>query len=234
MSKKKMFCFTYAGGNASFYNQLEDSVKDKIEIIKMEYAGHGMRHKESFYANFLELAEDMYDILKAHCNQNTIYALMGYSMGTIAVIEVLKKIIEEDEIPLPKHIFLAAHEPEARSELKNFCVTEEDELIKQRTIQFGGIPESLVNSRSFWRVYLPIYKADYRLIREYDFDKLDMKSEIPITVFYSEEDTPLSKMKKWQNFFIGECKFENYEGNHFFINKYCNDIANIIKNNLRT
>ena len=150
MRKNKMFCFTYAGGSASFYNQLEDYVKDEIEVIKMEYAGHGIRHKESFYGNFTELAEDMYSIMKAHCDQSTEYALMGYSMGTIAVVEILKQLIRIKEIPLPKHIFLAAHEPEARNELKHFSTTEEDEIIKKRTIQFGGIPESLVSSKSFW------------------------------------------------------------------------------------
>ena len=48
----KLFCFTYAGGTASFYEQIEDLLPKSIEVIKLEYAGHGTRRKESFYHDF--------------------------------------------------------------------------------------------------------------------------------------------------------------------------------------
>ena len=35
----KLFCFTYAGGTASFYEQIEDLLPKSIEVIKLEYAG---------------------------------------------------------------------------------------------------------------------------------------------------------------------------------------------------
>ena len=105
MPKKQIFCFTYAGGNATLF-----------ELVKMEYSGHGTRHKEPLYMSFDELADDMYAGLKSKYNGSE-YALFGYSMGTISLVEVLKRIITDQKIPLPGHVFLAAHEPMTKAAL---------------------------------------------------------------------------------------------------------------------
>ena len=56
----RLFCFTFAGGSKSFFDQLEGWIDASIELVKLEYAGHGTRHRERFYKDFFELAEDMY------------------------------------------------------------------------------------------------------------------------------------------------------------------------------
>ncbi len=63
----KLFCLTYAGGTAAFYDDLERniySIKPAVELIKIEYAGHGNRHKELLYKDFAELADDVLEIIK--------------------------------------------------------------------------------------------------------------------------------------------------------------------------
>ena len=97
-SKIKMFCFTYAGGAASFYNEIEQSLKDNIELVKLDYAGHGKRYREDLYSDFKELAEDMYNQVKMQCDENTPYVFMGYSMGSIVVFELLRMIACRKEI----------------------------------------------------------------------------------------------------------------------------------------
>lgn len=233
----KLFCFTIAGGSASFFNDLEELLESDISVIKLEYAGHGKRRKEPLYDSFAELAEDLYNkiyqILIECQNSAESYALMGYSMGSIAVIELLRKIIKSHELALPSHIFLAAHEPKTMDELELYNQINLDDYIKNRTLKFGGVPETLINNKSFWKVYLPIYRADYTIIGKYDFKMLDLRTSIPLTVFYSETDTRYSDMIEWKRYFIGKCEFINYEGNHFFIHKYCREIANIVKERLK-
>ncbi len=228
----RLFCFTYAGGRASFFDRIDRQINASIEIVKMEYAGHGSRHRESFYRNFSELAEDMYTLIRSMCHPDDRYALMGYSMGSIVVVEVLKRILRLKEISEPAHVFLGAHEPYTRRELLDFDPSARDQWIRERTIQFGGIPKSLVNNNSFWRVYLPVYRTDYMMIADYDFEHLDLKTDVPVTVFYSETDTPLEKMKIWRRFFIGECAFFGYEGNHFFMMDHSQEMADVISGRL--
>ena len=65
MSKPQLFCFTHAGGSASFFDVIEKNLPG-IDLFKIEYAGHGARYKESFLRDFDELADDVYSFLKAN------------------------------------------------------------------------------------------------------------------------------------------------------------------------
>lgn len=230
MNKKRsqLFCFTYAGGNTSFYDKLRLCLEQSLDVIPLEYAGHGKRHDEEFYKDFQELSNDMYRLLLEYYNPSIDYSLMGYSMGSIAVTELLKRIIDNSKIPLPKHVFLAAHEPHTKSELEGFLETDSDDFIKDRTIQFGGIHPKLIFNKSFWRIYLPLFKADYALIGRYNFNEINLNTDVPLTVFYSEADTPLDVMKEWKKYYTGNVDFFCFEGNHFFINEHYEKIANII------
>ncbi len=228
----QLFCFTYAGGTAAFFDFLKNHLDPSIEVEELEYAGHGVRHSEPFYSDFSELARDMYKHFLSLYKEGDEYALFGYSMGSISAVETLKLILKEGGIAPPVHVFLAAHEPYSRQELAGFSDVTIDEWIRERTIQFGGIPESLIHNKSFWRVYLPIYRADYRIIGKYDFQQSNFITEAPATVFYSETDTPYSRIKDWKHYFIGECGLIPFEGNHFFIYGHEQEIADMIMRKL--
>ncbi len=225
---KQLFCFTYAGGTASFFDIMDNDLTG-IDMIKLEYAGHGVRRKEPYYNDYDELADDLFQRMRESYNGGE-YALLGYSMGSITLVEVLRRIIASG-MKLPSTLFLAAHEPQTKSELLDFSSDETDEWVKERTLQFGGVPDELVNNSVFWRTYLPMYRADYTLIGKYDFDKLELKTDIHAIVFYSEEDTPLSEMKLWQRFF--PCEFFQYSGTHFFLQQHHREIGNVIRNKMR-
>lgn len=226
----KLICFTYAGGNSSFYDELKEKLFPEIELIAIEYSGHGSRHKSPFYVDFSELAEDMYTQIEEILNEKTSYAIMGYSMGSISAVEVLRTIIEKRKT-LPVHIFLAAHEPQTKVVCADYNSEDIDVFVKERTIKFGGIPEKLINNKSFWRMYLPIYRADYSIIAKYKFEDLNLKSNIPATVFFSESDTAFNDMKNWGKYF-DNIDFIEYTGNHFFINDHVSAIAQEIKRRL--
>lgn len=230
MNKPQLFCFTYAGGNASFFDVIEKDLPG-IEVIKPEYSGHGTRHREPFYSSFDELSEDMFRIFKEQYSGGK-YALFGYSMGTITLAELLKRIIVDHETEMPGHIFLAAHEPHTKAELAGFTSDEMDEWVKARTIRFGAVPEKLIHNKSFWRMYLPLYRADYSIIGRYRFEELDLHVDIPVTIFYSETDTPKSEMMLWEKFFIGRCDYYQFSGTHFFIQQHHQEMADIIRRNI--
>ena len=225
-SKPQLFCYTYAGGNAGFFDVIDGDLAD-LDVIKPEYAGHGERRKEPFYHDFTELADDMYAQLK-ECWNGEDYALFGYSMGSISVVEILKRIIDRREIRPPVCVFLAAHEPISKNEYLRVPPDKRDEWAKQRTIDFGAVPEKLLDNRSFWRTYLPLYLADYALIGTYRFEDSALQTNIPAHVFYSETDTRREDMLLWKNIFTGECDFHRFDGNHFFIRQHHAAISSII------
>ena len=226
MNRLQLFCFAYAGGSASFFDVIEEDIPD-IEFIKLDYAGHGKRHKEPFYDNFDQLSDDCFRLVSEAQNGED-YGLFGYSMGSITVVEILKRIEATIGIKKPSHVFIAAHEPHSKSELIGYSDSKLDEWVKERTIRFGGIPEKLIHNNSFWRMYLPIYRADYSLIRKYRFEDLNLCTDIPVSIFYSEKDTPKTEMELWKKYFTGVCGFHQYDGTHFFIQEHHKEMAEVI------
>ena len=226
MSKPQLFCYTYAGGTAAFFDPIEKDLPG-LSLVKPDYAGHGARRKEPFYRNYTELADDLFARFR-ESRDGGDYALFGYSMGSITVAELLKRILADPELPAPAHVFLAAHEPHTKAELAGYDPAELDEWAKERTVRFGGIPEKLLENKSFWRMYLPLYRADYGLIGGYRFEDLDLKTDVPVTVFYSETDTPRRDMEEWKKYFTGECEFVEFSGNHFFIQEHREEMARVM------
>lgn len=223
MSKKKVFCFTHAGGNATFFNEIENDLSG-YELVKLEYSGHGTRYKEPYYENMDELADDIFRLVKEAYNGEE-YALFGYSMGTFCLVEVLKRILSDNQMSVPKHVFLAAHAPFTDFDLNGYSVEEQNEWIIGHTKKLGTIPEKLINNKSFWRMYLPLYRADYSIISSY---YTDLVSQIPATVFYSETDSNYVDIEKWKNVFVGDIKFYQFEGSHFFIKQHHKPMGDIM------
>ncbi len=227
----QLFCFPCAGGTASFFDPLENDLAG-IEVVKLEYSGHGSRHREPLFDSFDALSADLFNRLKDRYDGGR-YALFGYSMGSIALVEVLKHILNDPEIGLPRRVFPAAHEPHSRTEFSDFSPDRlSDEWVKNKTISFGAVPGKLVDNNSFWRLYLPLFRADYSMIGNCKFEKLDLKTTVPATVFYSETDTPRKEMELWKNYFTGACEFCCFEGNHFFFRQHHKEMADIIRNRL--
>lgn len=227
----QLFCFSFAGGTAAFFKQLEHATNSNMDYIMLEYSGHGARMKEHLCEDFRELAEDLYPIIKRAYDGGE-YGLLGYSMGSLSAIELYRYIVEKGEMPAPKRIFIAAHTPSAMIDFGCVNENEKDEFIKQRTIAFGAVPEKLVNNKSFWRLYLPIYKADYLMISRYSLDAYNFCSELPLTAFYSETDTPIQRMKEWDKFFVHDTEYIKYDGSHFFINEHYEEMAGVISERL--
>lgn len=227
----QLFCFTFAGGTAAFFDRLEEACAPELGLVKLEYPGHGTRRREKLCDTFQELSHDLYrQMLESYSGGE--YALFGYSMGSIAALETLRYLTQLRELPEPKYVFPAAHQPANIVKASERSPEELDEYVKNRTVRFGGIPEELIDNKIFWRTYLPVFKADYLMIDRYDFEKLHFTSDIPAVGFYSEEDIPRTEMERWKRIFTGSCQLVEYTGSHFFINEHYREMAELIKERL--
>ena len=93
VGKTLVLCFPFAGGTGQFFDILDRDTLDGVELVKLEYAGHGSRIREPLYQSFEALVADLYpqicDLLsnKGWCR----FAFFGYSMGCLAAFSVLQK-----------------------------------------------------------------------------------------------------------------------------------------------
>lgn len=87
---------------------------------------------------------------------------MEYSEGSLALVEILKRLIGEGD-QSPQCVFLASHAP---AKLPTLVANRDltDEWVRERILRYDGVNKNLVNNNSYWRVYTPTYKADFQLI----------------------------------------------------------------------
>lgn len=225
MEKNKLFCIPYAGGSASIYNKIKPLLNDNIEIVAIELAGKGARMGEKFHSTFNDLVNDAIQCILSNNNLST-YSIFGYSMGAVISYEVMIKLIWK-HMMRPKVAFFAAccppHIPNDRNNIYNL----NDQMFIQKLIELGGMPSEIYENTEIIDLFLPILRADFRLINDYNYLKLIRPLPINIEVLYSQDE---DNIEEWSRYTTKDCKYHQFEGGHFFINNQLHDVANVINN----
>ena len=150
MMKTQLFCVPYAGGTTDLYNELEAYLSEDIELVRIEYAGHGKRLEEPFYDSFQDMVSDAKRMIMERMDPTSENAFLGYSMGSLVVYEVLRQWEQTDV----SHVFLSAHKPpHLRNAAQRYALASNDNGdIKSWLMEFGGIDDRLKHSRIFWEI----------------------------------------------------------------------------------
>jgi surfactin synthase thioesterase subunit len=233
MKPIQLFCLPYAGGGPEFFGVLQEHLDENIQLETLEYAGHGKRLKEPFYADFGELAEDAARHINERLQPDSEWMLFGYSMGTIGVYEMLTRGVLHRE---PKHVFLASHEaPDGHWESKGYQDMSDEEMWTAMK-QFGGfdrVDDKMMRNRFFRRLYFEPLRADYRLLGNYPANHRGSFT-MPVTVLYSPADIPAELMHGWESFCQAGSTFIELGDNHFFLKTCAEQTAEIINRVAKT
>lgn len=231
----KLFCLPYAGGSATYYSRWKKYLNDRIELCPIELAGRGRRYADPFYKSIADAVEDVYSMIKDELDKEP-YAIFGHSMGSVIAYELGVKTMNLH--PVPVHIFVSGGTaPHARKKLKptyNLPL----EQFKEEILKYEGTPENFFDNKELLRLFLPILRADIKIMEEYSFSdgKEFARFHSPISVFCGKSDAhaPMSTIDEWQKLTDKECRIYPFEGGHFFIHDNEEEIVDIINNSLLT
>ncbi|MDP4147322.1 MAG: thioesterase domain-containing protein [Bacillota bacterium] len=232
MSRIKLFCLPYAGGTAMVYNRMKRFLDSSIELFPIELAGRGSRSREPFYDSVDEAVEDIYSSIKSQFNGES-FTFLGHSMGTVLEYELIYKIYELHN-QLPMHAFFSGrHAPPIKKDEKDLHTLSDEEFIKE-IYEIGGTPKEFFEHEELLKMFIPILKADYKIIENYKHKPKADKFDFDITVFSGKEDKDVTKedLAQWPKITKGNCEVIEYTGGHFFILDKFDHIADIINNTL--
>lgn len=225
--KKQLFFVPFAGGSAHSFDVLLPYLQEEFEVHTFEYAGHGSRRKEPFYANLQEAAKDAALFVNEKRNGQP-YAIFGYSMGSLVVYEMLVLSLLSD---YPAHIFLASHDsPDSYFEGKTYHGLDESKFIEILR-NMGGmdrVDEKTLENRFFKKLYLEPIKEDYRLLAEYQMSgRIKFKSDA--TIFYAPADITRERIECWIPFLTQNSKLIEMGERHFFLESHAGQLTDQIK-----
>lgn len=217
----------YAGGMASVYNRWKGFLDKHIGFFPVELAGRGRRFKDAFYNTLEEAVEDVYCSIKDKLDLP--YAIFGHSMGGAIAYELYNRIKYENN-RLPFHMFVSGRRPpHIRSDEKQLHLLTDDEF-EEEIMKIGGTPKEIFDDNELSKIFIPILKADYKIIENYEYKPNECKLGCGITAFTGkfDNDVMLHDIVEWNIYTDCEFNLYVYNGGHFFINDNIAEITGVI------
>ncbi|QWG87512.1 thioesterase II family protein [Bacillus mycoides] len=227
MQKTKLFCFPHAGGSAFNYAKWKNYFNPYIEVVPIELAGRGYRIEESLYQSMEEAVNDVYTSIVKQI-EHSPYILYGHSMGSLIAYEVARKIQDSKNV-LPEFLVLSGRN-HPNSKMKNIRHNLSNEQFKREVIAMGGTPSGVLQSEELMGIFLPILRADFKIVETYIHDNNMQACDIDFLILNGENDefTTYNQVIKWEQYTSKTCTFHSFKGNHFFLNENIEEIANRI------
>ncbi|WP_239616495.1 thioesterase II family protein [Cohnella mopanensis] len=210
----KLFCLPYAGASAAIYFRWKKCLAPILECIPLELAGRGTRSGERFYEGMEEAREDVLRLLEARMD-GAPYALFGHSMGGMILYETAR-LIRDRNLPAPvKLLFSGRPAPETPAPESPIHGLPDGEFT-ERILQMGATSEELFASKPLRDAFMPILRADFRLVETYEYEE---KKPLPweIAVITGEEEKwTTAEVEGWKRHTSAHCRVVNLPGGHFY------------------
>lgn len=158
------------------------------------------------------------------------YVLCGHSMGCTLIYEVVK-IIMKKGYGLPKHVIFSGCRAIGYRVGMVPLHNAEIEIFKDTIMKFGGTSEAIFINSELADFFIPIMRADLRILEMYIDKTPEVKLPVDISVFVGKDDFSLSESEKetWNNLTVGKCLFYNFKGGHFYLfNESIKDVVETI------
>lgn len=224
--KPNLFLLHFAGGNRYSFNFLNHSLRQHFNLIPLELPGRGMRLSEPFCSNMEEAANDLLDQILL-INQDRPYYIFGHSLGSMLGLLVTQKL----EILGKPPIYLITSGNcgpglKGKKYYRNLYKLPDSQFIDCLKLM-GGLPEAVFTNTELMNFFLPIIKADFRLLSETQpkYQILDT----PIYALMGDEEEMVGQIHNWSNYTNTFFDCTVFSGKHFFIYDHPTKIAQIFK-----
>lgn len=224
--KLYLFCLSYAGGSANIYSKWKKK-SEFVDVIPIELAGHGSRMKEKLCSDFNIIVSDVYTRICDEIKKNNIteYAIYGHSMGCWITFEVAKMLFSDIEMPNPLRLFFSGNcTPECRD--YDVCMDSmNDSSFRQMIINYGGVPDTVIEHPEILDFFMPIIKSDYCALASYNYRYEPFQFNCDISVMNGINDEfNESQMNDWKKYAGKKFKIRNFNDGHFFINSLNDEV----------
>lgn len=159
-----VFCLPYAGGGASVFRSWLGALGPGAQAVPVQLPGRESRHREAPAERLRDLVVALADVIAAHTGRP--YALFGHSMGATIGYELAAELAARGR-PAPRVLFVsAACAPHLRRLRADAHELDEAEFTANVT-RLGGTSARLLDDPAFAEFYLPLMRADLRLVATY-------------------------------------------------------------------
>lgn len=225
-ASKRLFCFPYAGATAYVFQNWPRFLPADVEVIGMQLPGRGKRLLERMHTRMATLCEAVFPEIRPLLDKPFMF--FGHSMGAMISFE-LARLLRRERQALPSYLFVSGrravqvHEDEPRT-----YDLPEAEFI-QELVRLNGTPPEVLEHRELLQLMLPLLRADFELIHEYQYSP-EPPFAFPIMAFGGLGDPEVSRaqLEAWREQTTATFKLHMLLGDHFFIHSAREKILQIM------
>jgi pyochelin biosynthetic protein PchC len=218
----RLVCFPHAGGSASFFNDWAGLLPPRTELFAVRYPGREDRVLDRF-------ADTMDDIVApvAHaCSEigDAPLVFFGHSMGAAVAYEVAQRLG-----PLPggrlAGLFVSGYPgPGCDESRRELTALSDDELADDMHV-LGGTNQAVLVNPELRQLYLPVLRADYRLIGDHRIT-VRRVIEAPVAAYYGDQDEDVEEqsISRWSTVTNSTFTARRFNGGHFYLTEHASDL----------
>jgi medium-chain acyl-[acyl-carrier-protein] hydrolase len=214
---RRLICFPYAGAGATVFRPWATSFPADIEVLAVDYPGHGSRQGEPLCTKVEALVADATSALASVLDKP--FAVVGYSIGAFVAFEWVTKL-EAQGGPRPICLNVcAARAPHLMPPDPPFISALPDkELLAAVQERYGGIPPVVLDEPDLLALLFPVLRADLRAFEHYDGHGAGAVT-CPVHAFGGDRDRRVSRdaLAAWERHTRGSFTVETFPAAHLFL-----------------
>ena len=224
MNKIKLLCFPYAGGDSRAYTAWKPYLSDKINLHTIELPGRGVRHEEPLAATIDQMILNSLTSIRSVINCGP-YMVFGHSMGSTLVYALILQIINHGW-PKPSYAIFSGGIPPYANIVASPVSHAPDKEFIEHILSLDGTPREVFDNKDLCNLFLPILRADYLALEDYNPSQPPIPFPCNISVFYGRDDaTTVKGIRSWDMIAGREITYKEFDGGHFFINKSASKVV---------
>ena len=223
----RLFCFHYGGAGASMYKGWSEQLSAYLDLFAIQLPGRETRFNEPLLYNINTVVDEICKAIAA--NLDKPYIFFGHSIGALLCHKVAQELMLSNA-KLPEALFVSGCRPPHMPLRRSPIHALPDQQFKAEVLRYNGIPKELIeHQENILEIYLPILRADFTLSETFQIKEV-MQLSSNIFAFGGTHDSSVFEedIKAWKEYTNKNFDYKMYNGDHFFIKEYTNDIISLL------
>jgi surfactin synthase thioesterase subunit len=211
----RLVCLPHAGGSASFFHPVSQTLSPKTEVLAVQYPGRQDRRGEPCVDRIPELADRLLDLIADGAGRPL--ALFGHSMGALLAFE-LAGLLEREAGIEPAVLFVSGHRAPSQTGSGEHAHLLDDEDLIAVVERLGGSDARVLGDAELRHLLLPAIRSDFKAAETYRPGRTRVLSS-PINAMVGDADPMASVQdaRAWKQHTTGEFDLRVFPGGHFYL-----------------
>ncbi|WFE65087.1 alpha/beta fold hydrolase [Micromonospora sp. WMMD714] len=211
---RRLVCFPFASGNATFYRQWAVRLPADVEVVAVQYPGRLDRIHEPCVTDMDTMVDGIVAALQPLLRDDL--TLFGHSMGAAVAYEVAHRL--EHGLGLPPRRLIVSGRPAPQHHRPGVKHLGSDEELWDELRRLGGTTDETLAHPELRTALLPTLRADYRLVETYR-PTLGAPLSVPVTAITGDDDPEahVPEVADWRRRTTGEFHLRVLPGHHFYL-----------------